>query len=319
MCSERMLKMTNEMADSGVYESHGALDITVTDRDFAARQICRRTPDSHKGTYGSVLSVTGSRSMPGASVMSAKAALRSGLGILRQCAVPESIAAFAAAFPEPVYVPVRSGEDGFYSAENAEMLSVLSGKSDALLIGCGLGCTDETKALVRELLINAQCPVVLDADGLNCIADNPDILNLVSQPVVITPHPAEAARLLGTETAEIQKDRLAACIQLSERFPAVVSVLKGAGTITCCGNRVYVNSTGNPGMSTGGSGDVLAGITASLLAQNRNRTPESVLRDTAAAVWIHGRAGDAAAEKLSQFSMLPSDIILALPEVFSDF
>ena len=288
----------------------------VTDADFVKSHLVRRSKDSHKGTYGTLLSVTGCRNMPGAAVLSGKAALRSGLGLLKQCAVPEYIGTMAASFPEPVYIPVKCDKDGYYTEENAEMLIAASEKSDAVLIGCGLGCTESTRALVRRLIPAVKCPLVIDADGLNCIADDPEILCRASHQVIITPHPAEAGRLAGCSTKEIQSDRMKTVSRFTERFPEVITVLKGAGTLTASGNRVFENPTGNPGMSTGGSGDVLAGIAASFAAQNRGAA--SLFDLAVSAVWIHGRAGDLAAEHLSEFSMLPEDIISFLGMVFRE-
>lgn len=296
--------------------SCGEFVIKTAGAEYVKQHIVRRTHDSHKGTYGTLLSITGSRNMPGAAVLSGKAALRSGLGLLKQCAVPEYIGTMAASFPEPVYIPVKCDKDGFYSEDNAEMLVSASEKADAVLIGCGLGCTEGTKALVRRLIPALRCPLVIDADGLNCIADDPDILCRASGQVIITPHPAEAGRLAGLSTKEIQSDRTGAVRIFTERFPEVVTVLKGAGTLTAYKNSVFENPTGNPGMSTGGSGDVLAGIAASLAAQNRGA--ESLLGSAVSAVWIHGRAGDIAAGRLSEYSMLPEDIISSLGMVFKE-
>ena len=277
--------------------------VTETNFNFVKEKLPKRISDSHKGTYGTVISVTGSCSMPGAAVLSGRGALRSGLGLLKQCAPRENIAALAAGFPEPVYVPVKTDEDGFYSPENARMLLGLSEKAQAVLIGCGLGCTDGTGKLVRNLLGSLSCPVVLDADGLNCIAGSPEILCEISCPVIITPHPAEAARLMGVSVSEIQADRYESIRRFTEKFPNVVTVLKGAGTLIGYGGRYRINTTGNPGMSPGGSGDVLAGITASLLAQGME-----VFDAAVCAVWLHGRAGDIAAQKYGMAGMIPSDM-----------
>ena len=296
--------------------SSSGKEITVTDAEYVKRHLVRRTRDSHKGTYGTLISVTGCRNMPGAAILSGKAALRSGLGLLKQCAVPEYIGTMAASFPEPVYLPLKCDEDGYYTEDNAEMLISASEKADAMLIGCGLGCTDSTKALVRAIIPAVKCSLVVDADGLNCIADDPDILNRASHPVIITPHPAEAGRLAGCSTKEIQSDREETVRRFTERFPEVVTVLKGAGTLTAYKNSIFENPTGNTGMSTGGSGDVLAGIAASFAAQNHDAA--SVFSSVVSAVWIHGRAGDIAAERLSEYSMLPEDIISSLGMVFKE-
>ncbi|MDO5149438.1 MAG: NAD(P)H-hydrate dehydratase [Oscillospiraceae bacterium] len=273
--------------------------------------IRKRTSDSHKGTYGTLLSITGSKTMPGAAMLSGKAALRSGLGLLKQCAAEICIPAFAASFHEPVYLPLKTEENGFYSADNAELLLNHASKSSAVLIGCGLGYTEGTSELVRRVLKNITCPVVIDADALNCIAENPEILNEIKPETIITPHPAEAARLLGVSTAEIQIDRYGAIQEFIRRFPKTVTVLKGAGTLVGYGENVFINRTGNPGMSTGGSGDVLAGIAGAFAAQGIDVQKAALL-----AVWIHGSAGDRAAERLSMHSMLPEDIIDELAGVF---
>ena len=209
--------------------------------------IRKRTADSHKGTYGTLLSITGSRTMPGAAMLSGKAALRSGLGLLKQCAAGICIPAFAAAFHEPVYVSLKTEADGFYSEDNAELLLSHASKSSAVLIGCGLGHTEGTSELVRRILKNITCPVVIDADALNCIAEAPEILNEIKSETIITPHPAEAARLLGVSTAEIQSDRYGAVQEFIRRFPGTVTVLKGAGTLVGHGEDVFINRTGNPG------------------------------------------------------------------------
>lgn len=271
----------------------------------------RRTADSHKGTYGTLLSVTGSRSMPGAASLSGKAALRCGCGLLRQCSVPENIPSAASAFPEAVYIPMESGSDGFYTFTNAEKLISLSESVSAVLIGCGLGVSSQTKMLVRELIRSVKCPVILDADGINCIADEPNIINEAKNGIILTPHPAEMGRLTGVSAGEIQADRLGVCMEFVSMFPNAVLVLKGAGTIIASQNSIYVNSTGNPGMSTGGSGDVLSGMTASFAAQGISLSASAVL-----GTYIHGKAGDMAALKYSMHSMLPTDIINELPEIF---
>lgn len=302
-------------AEIGIPDGCGEFELCIneTDKEFARQNIIKRKADSHKGTYGTLVSVTGSRNMPGAAILSGKAALRSGLGLLKQCTVPENTAAFAAAFPEPVYVPLKTDEDGFYSADNADSILNLTEKAGTLLIGCGLGTSKDTAELVKRLIREAECRIVLDADGLNCIADCPEILNESRNEIIITPHPAEAARLLGVNTAEIQRDRLKSALEFAERFPHTVTVLKGAGTVIAYGNEVYVNPTGNPGMSTGGSGDVLAGIIASLVSQGVESHKAAVT-----GAWIHGAAGDRAAAKLTRYSMLPSDIISELPAVFAE-
>ena len=165
------------------------------------------------------------------------------------------------------------------------------------------------KKLVKQLVCDIDCPIILDADGINCISDSIDIIKQNRSGIILTPHPAEMGRLSKKTTAEVQSDRLSTAVDFAEEFNSVV-VLKGAGTIIAQTGKVYVNPTGNPGMSKGGSGDVLSGIIASFTAQNINMFDSCVL-----GAFVHGLAGDKAAEKLSMQSMTATDIIKNLPEV----
>ena len=268
-----------------------------------------RPDDAHKGTMGTLLSICGCYGMAGACLLSSKAALRSGVGLLK-CALPKSIYPIAAAgIWESVYLPLEETPDGKTAAAN---LPFLRGQAaDAVLIGCGMSVCDDTRALVRGFLEACDKPLLLDADALNCLADDPSVLRRVKAPVVITPHPAEMGRLLGVSAGEVNADRE----MTAKRFAAdygVIVVLKGAGTVTAAPDgRAVINTTGNSGMATGGSGDVLAGICASLLAQGGE-----AFDSAAAAVYLHGLAGDLAAARLGKISMLPTDLLDALPQAF---
>lgn len=268
-----------------------------------------RPDDAHKGTMGTLLSICGCYGMAGACLLSSKAALRSGVGLLK-CALPKSIYPIAAgSIWESVYLPLEETPDGKTAAAN---LPFLRGQAaDAVLIGCGMSVCDDTRALVRGFLEACDKPLLLDADALNCLADDPSVLRRVKAPVVITPHPAEMGRLLGVSAGEVNADRE----MTAKRFAAdygVIVVLKGAGTVTAAPDgRAVINTTGNSGMATGGSGDVLAGICASLLAQGGEP-----FACAAAAVYLHGLAGDLAAARLGKISMLPTDLLDALPQAF---
>lgn len=262
-----------------------------------------RNPDSHKGTCGHLLAVCGSYGMAGAAILSVRAALRSGVGLVT-VALPRSIYPIvASAVPEAVFLPLPETESGVLSrAALRPLLSALKHK-DALLIGCGLGKGESVEMLVCELLSNAKCPVVLDADGLNAVANHIDVLKTVLSPLVLTPHPGEMARLSATDIAFIEADRL----QIAKTFAArygVTLALKGHRTVITDGVVSKINTTGNAGMATGGSGDVLAGMIASLLAQGMQ--PIDAVKS---GVYLHGKAGDAAAKRLSQHAMLPSDML----------
>lgn len=287
-------------------------DNTLQDADIAA---CfpKRLPDTHKGSYGHLLAVCGSYGMAGAAILSARAALRSGVGLLT-VALPRSIYPIvSAAVPEAVFLPLPESENGTISMKAlSALLAALDGK-DALLIGCGLGQSSELKLLVRELLIHAACPIVLDADGLNAIATHIDVLKTGKAPRILTPHPGEMARLLSKSVAQVQENRTGISSDFARRF-GVTLVLKGYHTLVTTETEQVVNPTGNPGMATGGSGDVLAGMIASFAAQGMS--PPDAAK---CGVYLHGKAGDAAAKKYSQHAMLPSDMLSELGTLFLKF
>ena len=281
-----------------------------TDANIVKKAVGDRPDDAHKGSMGTLLSVCGSYGMAGAALLSSMAALRCGVGLLK-CALPKSIYPIAAGrVLESVYLPLDETAEGKIAADNADAL--LRQSADALLIGCGLSLCDDTRALVKRILLSCDKPMVLDADALNAVADEPQLLRLAKAPVIITPHPAEMARLCGTTAHTVNKNRE----ETAKRFAAeyrVITVLKGAGTVIAAPDgRAVLNTTGNSGMATGGSGDVLAGMCGALLAQGKN-----AFDCAAAAVYLHGMAGDLAARRLGKISMLPSDILDEMPNAFS--
>ncbi len=281
----------------------------LTEADIAAC-FTKREPDSHKGTYGHLLAVCGSVGMAGAAILSARAALRSGVGLLT-VALPKSIYPIvSAAVPEALFLPLPETADGrLQETVLPSLLRALNGKS-ALLIGCGLGCCADTQVLVYELVQQATCPVVLDADGLNALAPHIDILKTAKAPLVLTPHPGEMARLVGKKVDEVQADRVHIATDFAQNY-TVTLALKGNHTVIADATHTYVNTTGNPGMATGGSGDVLAGMIAAFAAQGM-----SALDAAKCGVYLHGKAGDVAASKHSQHAMLPSDMIEELGGLF---
>lgn len=283
----------------------------LTDKNTVKKAVFRRPDDANKGTCGTLLSVCGSYGMAGAAIMAGKSALRSGLGLLK-CALPKSIYPIAAqVLPESVFLPLEETESGAISAENTDLLLNEAAKSSALLCGCGLSATDDACALVRGLIKNCEKPMVLDADALNCIAAAPDILLEKHCEIIITPHPGEMGRLTGKTAAEVNLNRSGTAKDFAKKF-GVTTVLKGAGTVIASPEgKIVENLTGNSGMATGGSGDVLAGVTASLLAQGAKPFDAA-----SAAVYLHGLAGDLAAQSLGKISMLPTDIIEYLPQAF---
>jgi ADP-dependent NAD(P)H-hydrate dehydratase / NAD(P)H-hydrate epimerase len=269
-----------------------------------------RRSDTHKGTYGHVLIVAGSRGKSGAAALVARAALRSGAGLVSVATRVEVVDAVLAHAPEVMGIPLEaSGPLGL--ADLDALLSAAEGK-DALVIGPGLPRGEETGRLIGELLSRLEVPVVLDADALNAVAADLSVLRRAKAPVVLTPHPGEMARLTGRTTKEVQAQR----VDMSKRLAAglgVTVVLKGARTlIASADGQLYVNPTGNPGMATAGAGDVLSGICGAFVGQGL-RVPEAIW----AAVYVHGLAGDLAAARRGEVGLIAGDIIEGLCDVWT--
>ncbi len=264
----------------------------------------RRKRESHKGDYGKILLLCGSVGFTGAAELAARAAARTGAGLIF-VGVPESVYPIVAGkLTEPMVFPLPE-EDGKLSEKAIpEILQRLS-KMDACLIGCGLGRSEGTFALVKAVLEGAKCPVVVDADGINVLASHIDILRSAACPVIVTPHEGEFLRLGG----DLSHSRLEGALKLHREL-GVTLLLKGHRTLICGEGTCYRNFTGNPGMATGGSGDVLAGMIVSLLGQGLSPT-----KAAAAGAYFHGLAGDRAALRLGEYGLLPSDMIDELPRL----
>lgn len=282
-----------------------------TDRNIVKKAVFSRPDDANKGTLGSLLCICGSYGMAGAAIMAGKAALRCGIGLLKTALVKSIYPIAAQAIYESVFFPLDETAGGKISSKNLDFLLCEAKNSSAVLIGCGLSVCKDTELIVNSFIENCRVPLVLDADALNCVAKNPDILKKAKVPVIITPHPGEMARLIKTNAKSVNENRADIAINFSKEY-GVITVLKGAGTIIASPDgRAVINRTGNSGMATGGSGDVLAGMTASLLAQGANPFDAA-----AAAVYLHGVSGDIAAERLGKISMLPTDMIEMIPEAY---
>ena len=285
--------------------SHGQITVSYS---MVQSHFTPRAADSHKGTYGHLLTVTGSDGMAGAARLCAEAALRCGVGLVT-AALPRSIyPIFAAALPEAVCLPLDSAD------ATAQMAVRIKQKAaTAVVLGCGLGRTPAAEEMVWDVLTHGDTPLVLDADGINIAAQHIDRLKTIRRPLVLTPHPAEMARLIGGTVADVQSRRTAVAREFAEEY-GVTLVLKGHETVIASPHRaLLLNPTGNPGMATGGSGDVLAGMIGAFLAQGMEPWAAAMC-----AVYLHGAAGDRAAKRYSQHAMLPRDIIAALGESFLD-
>lgn len=263
-----------------------------------------RDPWGHKGSFGKVLLLCGSRGFTGAAYLAAMGALRTGAGLVF-LGVPESIYAIEAVkLNEPVVFPLPEKDGKLSEKAIPEILQRLP-QMDAVLIGCGLGQSEGTLAVVKAVLERAECPVVLDADGINVLSAHKDILRGRRYPTILTPHDGEFARIGGV----LMEDRMESAAELAGDLHSVV-LLKGHRTCITDGVHGYVNTTGNPGMAVGGSGDVLAGMIVSLLGQGLDP-----LEAAACGAWLHGAAGDLCAQALGQYAMLPTDMLQKLPRL----
>lgn len=282
----------------------------VLTADYVKSKLPLRPDDANKGTMGSLLNISGSYAMAGACILSSLSALKSGVGLLK-VALPQSIYTIvASAVYEAVYLPVKDSDSGTVDNSSLDFLLDSAKKSSAVLLGCGLKLCDETVEFVKDFVTACTTPMLIDADGINAISLNIDVLNAVSSDIVITPHPKEMSRLSGFSVQYIQENREEVAENFAKEYSVTV-VLKGKNTIVTDGNRTFVNPTGNSGMAKGGSGDVLSGIVSSLMAQGLSSFDASCV-----GVYIHGLAGDLAADNLSKSSMLPSDIVEYLSDAF---
>ena len=263
-----------------------------------------RPVNSHKGDYGRILLFCGSRGYTGAAALAAMGALRSGAGLV-YLAVPESIYEIEAVkLTEPVISPLPDENGTFAVTAGKQVLSLLDNK-DAVLIGPGIGQSEGSYAVVRTVLEAFSGTVVLDADGINVMNAHKDILRDRTSPTILTPHAGEFLRFGGI----LAEERAASAAAMARNLGVIV-LLKGHETVITDGKRCYRNPTGNPGMATGGSGDVLAGIITSLLGQG---IPP--LEAAACGAWLHGAAGDICAKEIGQYGMLPSDMLRVLPRL----
>lgn len=263
-----------------------------------------RNPWGHKGNFGKLLLLCGSRGYTGAAFFAAMGALRSGAGLVF-LGVPESIYGIEAVkLNEPVIFPLPDA-GGRLSADAVPEILTRLPRMDAVLVGPGLGQSEGTLAVVRAVLEKAECPVVVDADGINVLSAHRDLLRGRKSPTILTPHDGEFARLGGV----IGEDRMVAAAALAEELGCVV-LLKGHETCITDGTDGYLNPTGNPGMAVGGSGDVLAGVITALLGAGL-----PPLEAAACGAWLHGAAGDRCAAELGQYGMLPTDMLSALPRL----
>jgi hydroxyethylthiazole kinase-like uncharacterized protein yjeF len=277
--------------------------------DESVRPFFKKRPkDSHKGNYGHLLVVAGSLGKTGAAALAGRAALKMGAGLVTVATARGALPAIARSMMELMTEPLEETSEKTIAGDALpRVIELLRGKN-GLLLGPGLSTHASTAEFVRKLLPQVKVPAVIDADGLNIIVSRPEILRRLKAPAVITPHPGEFARLTGRPTAEVLKNRLEIVPAFAKKYGVHV-VLKGYRTLTASPDgRMFVNPTGNPGLATGGSGDVLAGMIASEVVQEKD-----FLGAVLAAVYVHGLSADIAADRISQKYLTAGDIIRFLP------
>lgn len=278
----------------------------------AIPQLKPRAVDGHKGDYGKVLIVAGSLGMSGAAALAGRAALRAGAGLVR-VATPQSVLPIVASI-EPCFTTIALPEDseGRISAKAINIILEAVSQNDAVAFGPGVGVTSALRSILGALLEHESLRLLIDADGLNNLAGMTSWPARLKAKLILTPHPGEMKRLWeGLLREPLPAGRQEQAVQFAQHTGAIV-VLKGAGTVVTDGQKVYVNKTGNPGMATAGSGDVLTGMITALSGQGLSDFDAAIL-----GVYIHGLAGDLAAEKLGQTSLIATDIIDSLPSAFN--
>lgn len=287
-----------------------AITVNLLTHDEVRRMLPARRPSGHKGTFGRVMILAGSEGMTGSAILAARAAARSGVGLVFS-AYPRPLGQFVEGqLVEPVKIPL-DGQEGWFTEEQAEAAVEAAGRMQAVAVGPGLGTRPTTAAFMEDVINKVEAPLLIDADGLNLIAAHGLDLSRRPGPTILTPHPGEAARLMGRPIDEIERDRLGAALELASTRGAVV-VLKGAQTVIAdpAGQR-YLNPTGNSGLAKGGSGDVLTGLIAGLSAQGC-----PVLDAARIGVYLHGMAADLAAGGIGVRALIPSDVIDYLGRAF---
>jgi NAD(P)H-hydrate epimerase len=302
------------IADIGIPEACVELEqatLNLIDEALLEGLLPPRDPETHKGDFGHILVVAGSTGKPGAARMVGSGALRAGAGLVTAATPKGAVGAVGAQLMEMMTEPLPETDAGTLAAKAAAAVRKLETGKTVLAVGPGLSMDAETQSAIRDIVKKTALPVILDADGLNAFAGHVGDLSGKSRPLLLTPHPGEMGRLLEISSDAVQADRIGACRRLATERDCGV-VLKGYRTlIGTPEGEVFVNVTGNPGMASGGSGDVLTGVLAGLVAQGLPVVQAALL-----GVYVHGLAGDLAAEKTGEVSLMAGDILEHLPEAF---
>ena len=284
------------------------ININIVEKEYIKDLLPVRRRDSNKGDYGSSFIVAGSEGMAGAAAMTALACLRTGSGLVT-LGVPRTLSGILAAkLTEAMVLPLEDDENGVISVNSIVTIVDKANRADVVVVGPGLSGNESIISVTEAILSESYSPVVVDADGINALSTNINVLKQCKCPVILTPHPGEMSRLTGLTVQHIQANRIEIARSFAQEWN-VYLVLKGARTITAFPDgSIYINSTGNPGMATGGTGDALAGMIASLVGQGISIGDAAV-----AGVYLHGLSGDIAASSKGEYSLIATDLIEAIP------
>lgn len=307
-----------KIADIGISkEDHleAGSDIITFFNEYEVKELLPKRPAvSNKGTYGHTLNICGSLRMQGAAVLAAKGATKMGAGLVTAAFPEKAYCAVSAKLTEPLLLPLASDNDGFFAVEAEKEIISIVNKYSAVLAGCGIGKSEGSKKIIQGLLSTCEKPIVLDADGLNIVSESLDILKNSPSNIVITPHPGEMSRLTGKSIEDICNFPIKTALKFANEYNVTV-VLKGANTIVCAPScPIYINTTGNTSLSKGGSGDLLAGMIVSLIAQGINTFDAACI-----GVYLHGLCADRMAKKKGERFITPSEIADKISGLLSDF
>lgn len=289
-------------------------EIVKLDKELVKSLLPPRPDNAHKGTFGKLLCVCGCSDYRGAAAISTMSALRTGVGLVNLCSVKDVISSLSSSIFEATYTSLNSDENGFISCDNADKIIELSKSTNALLIGCGLGKNAHTISLVKEIIENTEIPVIIDADGINCLCENINVLKNTKAKIILTPHPAEFSRLLGISVSEFLENRFDLVKKFSDEYNVTV-LSKSTQSIAVspeCKN-VYLSDAGNSSLSKGGSGDLLAGMTASFVAQGVEPVSACAIGQ-----FVLGCSAEYLSQSMSKRSVIARDIIDVLPFVLKE-
>ncbi len=302
-----------ETADIGIpkqCDEQTEYKILTCDGKYVKSLLPERIPYGHKGTFGRLTAVCGSDTYIGAAGMSVLGAMRSGVGLCELCTTNRVITSLSSAILECIYTQLGKDDKGFLLESSSDIIVEKTKSSRCLLIGCGIGHTKQTEKLIERVIESSECPVVIDADGINSLAANIDVLLKKRSDVILTPHLKELSRLCGVSICEILEDPLGHARQLAEKYDVTV-LAKSSESIVVTKKDCVLVSAGNTALAKGGSGDILAGVTSSLIAQGCKGEDACV-----AAVWILGKTAEMLCKDASERSVLPTDILGAIPRSF---